>query len=136
MATKRQKGSNTITNTTTINTITSRDLFTAIIKGDTFTEAYIAKAQSMLDALDKRNTARKSADTKDKREVAGRRALVLEFFKNNEGMFTRDDVANTLEGVTPSQAGNACMYFCGMNVLEQGYIKVGKSKRVAYSLVK
>lgn len=124
-----------MTNTTT-NTITSRDLFTAIVNGDTLTAEHIAKAQSMLDALDKRNTARKSADTKDKREVADRRALVLEFFKNNEGVFTRDDVANALEGVTPSQASNACDAFVKASVLEKSDIKVGKSKRVAYSLIK
>ena len=124
-----------MTNTTT-NTVTSRDLFTAIINGDTLTAEHIAKAQSMLDALDKRNAARKSADTKDKREVADRRALVLEFFKNNEGMFTRDDVANALEGVAPSQAGNACDAFVKADVLEKFDIKVGKSKRVAYSLIR
>lgn len=122
--------------TTTTNTITSRDLYTAIINGEALSDAHIEKAKALLSALDKRNTARKSADTKDKREVADRRALVLEFFKNNEGVFTRDDVANALEGVTPSQAGNACDAFVKAGVLEKSDIKVGKSKRVAYSLVK
>lgn len=125
-----------MTNTTTTNTITSRDLFTAIINGDTLTAEHIAKAQAMLDALDKRNAARQSADTKDKREVADRRALVLEFFKNNEGEFTRDDVANALEGVTPSQVSSACIYFANLNIIERRETKVGKSKRIVYSLAK
>ena len=121
-----------MTNTTTM---TTREFLNAVINGE-ISNKEISKAKEMLDALDKRNAARKSADTKDKREVADRRALVLEFFKNNEGMFTRDDVANALEGVTPSQAGNACDAFVKADVLEKFDIKVGKSKRVAYSLIR
>ena len=126
-----------MTNTTT-NTVTSRDLFTAIINGDTLTAEYIAKAQSMLDALDKRNTARKSADSKEKKEVAERRSLVLAFLKENrDTVFSRDEIALAIEDnkVSASQASSACGQFVKDGLVNKSTVKVGKATKVVYQYV-
>ena len=94
---------------------------------------FISAAETLTAKLDTRNEKRKSADTKEKKEVAARRAAVLEFLKNNEGEFTRDAIAAAV-GITPGQAQNAALILVGSGYAKKNEVKVDKTKRVVYSI--
>lgn len=116
----------------TINSLTAREMLTAVINGN-ITPSVIHKAQEMLNALDARNAKRKSADSKGKREVAERVRAVREFFTTSPvTAYTRDDVAAAC-GITPAQASAACAALVAEGHIVKATIKVGKTKRVAYS---
>ena len=123
-----------MTNTTTM---TTREFLNAVINGE-ISDKEISKAKEMLDALDKRNTARKSADSKEKKEVAERRSLVLAFLKENrDTVFSRDEIALAIEDnkVSASQASSACGQFVKDGLVNKSTVKVGKATKVVYQYV-
>ena len=123
-----------MTNTTTM---TTREFLNAVINGE-ISDKEISKAKEMLDALDKRNTARKSADSKEKKEVAERRSLVLAFLKENrDTVFSRDEIALAIEDnkVSASQASSACGQFVKDGLVNKSTVKVGKATKVIYQYV-
>lgn len=123
-----------MTNTTTM---TTREFLNAVINGE-ISDKEISKAQSMLDALDKRNESRKSADSKEKKEVAERRSLVLAFLKENrDTVFSRDEIALAIEDnkVSASQASSACGQFVKDGLVNKSTVKVGKATKVVYQYV-
>lgn len=122
---------------TNATTMTTREFLNAVINGE-ISDKEISKAQSMLDALDKRNTARKSADSKEKKEVAERRFLVLAFLKENrDTAFSRDEIALAIEDnkVSASQASSACGQFVRGGLVSKSTVKVGKATKVVYQYV-
>lgn len=121
----------------TSNTITTRDFLNAVING-AVSDKEIAKAKEMLAALDKRNESRKSADSKEKKEVAERRSLVLAFLKENrDTVFSRDEIALAIEDnkVSASQASSACGQFVKDGLVSKSTVKVGKATKVVYQYV-
>lgn len=113
--------------------MTTREFFTAVLKAH-ISDEMDAAAKTLIEKLDEKNAKRKSADTKQKREVAGRRAAVREFFAAHPGeSFTRDDVAAAL-GITPAAVSNAASAMVANGYLVRGEVKVEKNKRTTYAL--
>ena len=83
--------------------------------------------------LDARNEKRKSADSKAKRESADRRALVLSFLSTNEGVFTRDAIAEAT-ALTVGQVSSACKALIDDGKVVKSEVKVDKTKKIAYSV--
>jgi len=115
--------------------MTIREFYQTVIEAN-ISEDATNKANELLSALDARNEKRKSSDSKEKKEAAARRGLVLGFFQNNPNdLFTRDDVATALE-LTPAQVTAACKVLIADGSVTKSEVKVDKTKRVAYSYTK
>ena len=112
-------------------TMTTREFYTAVINGD-FSPEVTAKAQELLSALDARNEKRKSSDSKEKREAAARRELVLNFLKQNEGAFTRDEIAAAV-GIEPTKVTGACNVLVKDGLVTKTEVKVDKARKTAYA---
>ena len=113
------------------NSITTREFYNAVIAA-AISDEVTAKAQSLLDSLDTRNEKRKSADSKEKRESANRRGLVLEFLKTHPmEQFTRDAIAAEL-GISAAQVTAACRVLG--DAVTKTEVKIDKARRVVYQL--
>ena len=112
--------------------MTNREFFVAVQEA-AISEELTAKAVELIEALDKRNDKRKSAESKEKKEAAERREKVLDFLKNNGGVFTREDIAEGCE-LTASQVTSACSTLCKAELITKSEIKVDKARKVAYSI--
>ncbi len=91
------------------------------------------KASELIAALDARNEKRKSTESKEKREAATRRELVLDFLRENEGAFTRDAIAEGCD-LKPSEVTGACTWLVKSGDVVKTEVKIDKSKRVAYAI--
>ena len=92
------------------------------------------KAQELLAALDARNEKRKSADSKQKKEVAARHEVVFKFLTENKGNeFTRDAIAEAC-GITVGQAQSAALALVRDGFAKKSEVKVDEAKRVVYSI--
>lgn len=111
--------------------MTNRDFFAAV-QAAAISDEMTAKAQELIDALDKRNDKRKSADSKEKKETAARRAAVLDFLLTNEGQFTREQIAEAV-GLTTGQVTSACTALVKGELVTKSEIKVDKARKTAYS---
>lgn len=114
-------------------TMTTREFLTAVIEGK-LDASVIDKAQSMLTALDARNEKRKSTESKEKKEAAARRELVLGFLRENEGAFTRDAIAEGT-GLEPSKVTGACTALVKEGLVSKSKVKVDKAEKMAYSAI-
>lgn len=94
-------------------------------------------SSTLLSKLDERNEKRKSADTKEKKEAAARRAAVLTFLSDHKGeQFTREALAAAVSTdeciVSPAQAQAACK---GLGeAVSKTEVKIDKARKVVYSL--
>lgn len=86
-------------------------------------------------ALDARNEKRKGAETKEKKEVAERRAAVLAFLKEQTEPVTRDTIAGVLD-MDPAKVSGACKGLVDAGLVTKSEVKVEKARKVAYSAVK
>ena len=91
------------------------------------------KALALIDALDARNEKRKNTESKEKKEAAERREVVLEFLKTHEGAFTRDMIAFEVD-MDPAKVSGACTALVKSGLVNKSEIKVEKSRKVAYSI--
>ena len=113
--------------------MTTREFYVAIAEAQVSDEL-TTKAQELIAALDARNEKRKSTTTKDKLEAQARREAVLNFFKSNPNeVADRDSIAAQL-GITPAQVTAACKPWVEAGVVTKSEGKVGKSRKVLYSL--
>ena len=112
--------------------MTNREFFVAVASAEISDELTV-KANELIASLDKRNDKRKSAESKEKVETAGRRNAVLEFLTENEGHFTRDAIAESV-GLTEGQVTSACTALCKANLVEKCEVKIDKARKTAYSL--
>ena len=110
--------------------MTTREYFQTVLDAHLSDEMDAASAK-LIAGLDARNEKRKSADSKQKKEAADRRSTVLGFLQSNEGVFTRDAIAEAT-GLTPGQVTAACKAL-GESV-KKSEVKVDKTKRVVYSI--
>lgn len=119
-----------------MSTMTTRMYFQAVLDAH-LSDEMDALSVKYIQALDARNEKRKSADSKEKREVAQRVLLVQNFFDRNEERFytgvTRDEIAEAT-AMTPAQAQAACKTLVTMGRIHKGETKIGKSKRTVYYL--
>ena len=116
----------------TITAMTTREFLTAVIEGK-LDASVIDKAQSMLTALDARNEKRKSTDSKEKKEAAARRELVLNFLKGGTSALTRDQIAEGT-GLEPSKVTGACTALVKEGLITKSEVKVDKSRKMAYAI--
>ena len=119
-------------NTMTEKTMTTREFLAAVSKNE-ITEEVISKAAALLAAHDARNEKRKSTDSKEKKEAAARRELVLNFLKQNEGAFTRDEIAAAV-GIEPTKVTGACNVLVKDGLVTKTEVKVDKARKTAYAL--
>lgn len=91
------------------------------------------KATELLAALDARNEKRKGTESKEKKEAAERREVVLEFLKTHEGAFTRDMIAFEVD-MDPAKVSGACTALIKSGLVAKSEVKVEKSRKVAYSI--
>ena len=111
--------------------ITARQYFQNVLDAhlsaemDTLSAKYIA-------GLDARNEKRKSADSKEKREVRARVDAVKAFLMEHVGeQFTRDAIAEGC-GITAGQAQSACKALG--EIVTKSEVKIDKARRVVYSI--
>ena len=112
--------------------MTTREYFNAVLNANISDEMNEASVE-FLSKLDSRNEKRKSVVTKDKAEAASRRDMVLAFLRENEGSFTRDQIAEAI-GITANQVTGACKTLVDGGLVTKTEIKVEKSRKVAYAL--
>ena len=112
--------------------MTTREYFQTVLDANISDEMNKASVE-LISKLDARNEKRKSADSKSKRESADRRAVVLDFLKGNEGVFTREQIAEAI-GITANQVTGACTALVSEGKVNKTEVKVDKSRKVGYSL--
>lgn len=112
--------------------MTNREFYLSIINAEV-SEDITAKAQELLSKLDSANAKRKSADSKEKREVRERIQSVLDFLCDHQGeQFTRDDIASAT-GLSVGQVTAACKPIVVDGTVTRAEVKVGKTRKVVYT---
>lgn len=112
--------------------MTTREYFQTVLDAH-LSDEMDAASTTLLKKLDERNEKRKSADSKAKQETAARRAIVLKFLQENEGQFTRDDIA-AATGLTVGQAQSAALTLYNEGKATKSEVKIDKAKRTVYAL--
>ena len=112
--------------------MTIREFYNEVINANV-SEDMTNKATELLAALDARNEKRKGTESKEKKEAAERREVVLEFLKTHEGAFTRDQIAFEVD-MDPAKVSGACTALVKSGLVVKSEIKVEKSRKVAYSI--
>ena len=112
--------------------MTYREFYNAVLNAN-LSDEMNETAVEFLSKLDARNEKRKTVVTKDKAEAASRRDMVLEFLRGNEGVFTRDQIAEAI-GITANQVTGACKSLVDGGLVNKTDVKVDKSRKVGYSL--
>lgn len=111
--------------------MTTREFLVAVSASE-LNEELTTKAQELISALDAKNAKRKATPTKDQREAAARRQMVVDFFYDHQDTpFTRDQIADAL-GMTPAQATAACKPLIAENMVMKTEAKIGKTRKVVY----
>ena len=116
----------------TTNTITARQYFQNVLDAHLSAEMD-ALSEKYIKGLDARNEKRKGTESKEKKEAAERREVVLEFLKTHEGAFTRDQIAFEVE-MDPAKVTGACTALIKEGLVVKSEVKVEKSRKVAYSI--
>lgn len=114
--------------------MTTREFYVAVASACADNDELVTKANELIARLDAKNEKRKSIDSKAKKESANRRNAVLAFLAENEGSFSRDDVA-TATGLTVGQVTSACTALAKEGLVAKSEIKIDKAKKVVYSIV-
>ena len=113
--------------------MTTREYFQAVLDAH-ISDAMDEASRQLIEKLDDRNAKRASSDTKDKREARARAEAVRNFFNANPNeVCTRDGIAEQL-GITPGQVSAACKTLVSLGVITKAEVKMGKSRKVVYSL--
>ena len=113
--------------------MTIREFYLSVINGTGCTEETMQKARELLEKHDASNEKRKGTESKEKKEAAERREVVLEFLKTHEGAFTRDQIAFEVE-MDPAKVTGACTALIKEGLVTKSEIKVEKSRKMAYSI--
>lgn len=112
--------------------MTIREFYNEVINANV-SEDMTNKATELLAALDARNEKRKGTESKEKKEAAERREVVLEFLKTHEGAFTRDQISFEID-MDPAKVTGACTTLIKEGLVVKSEVKVEKSRKVAYSI--
>ena len=116
--------------------MTTRELYTAVINtlNEYGTDSAIdlaVEVSGLVTKLDERNEKRKSADSKEKRESASRRAVVLNSLSDSP--IFADTIAETC-GLTVGQVRSALSALVRDGLASKAEVKSGKSRKMAYTL--
>ena len=115
----------------TTTTITARQYFQNVLDAH-ISDEMDALSVKYIAGLDARNEKRKSADSKEKREVRARRESVFNFLTEHKGeVFTRDQIAEAL-GISGAAVSSACKALG--DAVCKTEVKIDKSRRVVYTL--
>ena len=112
--------------------MTIREFYNEVINAN-INEDMTNKASELIAALNARNDKRKSTESKEKKETAERRKVVLEFLKTHDGAFTRDQISFEID-MDPSKVTGACTALIKEGLVVKSEVKVEKSRKVAYSI--
>lgn len=113
--------------------MTIREFYQSVIE-ESVNEDIVTKATELLSALDARNEKRKSADSKEKKEAAERRNIVLAFLSAHGGeSFTRDQIAFKVD-LDPAKVTGACTALVKEGLVVKSEVKVEKARKIAYSI--
>ena len=115
--------------------MTIREFYLSVINGTGCTEETMQKARELLEKHDAANEKRKGTESKEKKEVAERRAAVLAFLQANDGAWTRDQISFEID-MDPAKVSGACKGLIDAGLATKSEIKVEKSRKIAYSAVK
>ena len=111
--------------------ITARQYFQNVLDAH-LSDEMDALSVKYIAGLDARNEKRKSADSKEKREVRARADAVKAFLMTHIGeQFTRDAIAEGC-GITAGQAQSACKALG--EIVTKSEVKIDKVRRVVYSI--
>lgn len=120
--------------------MTTRELYTATIETlracDSVenASALIPEFETLIAKLDARNEKAKARPRKENAEVAGRKAAVAEFIALNEGEFTGDEIAETLN-MTSAQVASAMRVHVAGGAVTKGSRKIdSKHTKVVYKI--
>lgn len=113
--------------------MTTRDFLKAVIEAH-LSEDLDKKATDLLASMDAKNEKRKSEDSKEKKEVAARKAAVLKFLQTSSGAFTRDAIAAATD-MKVGQAQAAALSLVADGKAKKTEAKIDKAKRTVYSIV-
>ena len=109
--------------------MTSREYFQNVLNAN-ISDEMNQMSQTLIQRLDAKNAKRKTTPTKDQKEAAARREIVLGFFADHPTeVFTRDAVADAL-GISPAQVTAACKALG--ESLTKSEAKFDKSRKVVY----
>jgi DNA-binding response OmpR family regulator len=115
----------------TTNTITARQYFQNVLDAH-LSEDMDKLSVKFIAGLDARNEKRKSADSKEKREVRARRDSVLQYLTEHKGeSFTRDQIAEAV-GISGAAVSSACKALG--DAVCKAEVKIDKARRVVYTL--
>lgn len=112
--------------------MTYREYFNNVLSANISDEMNEVSVE-FLSKLDNRNEKRKGAMTKDKVESHARREAVLAFLKSNEGVYTRDAIAEAI-GISVGQVSGACKALVDEGLIVKSEIKIDKTRKIAYSV--
>lgn len=112
--------------------MTYREYFNNVLSANISDEMNEVSVE-FLAKLDAKNEKRKNTETKDKREASARRQYVLEFLRNNEGTFTRDQIAEAV-GISVGQVGGACKVLVDEGLVNKFEVKIDKSRKIGYKV--
>lgn len=112
--------------------MTYREYFNNVLSANISDEMNEVSVE-FLSKLDNRNEKRKGAMTKDKVESSARREAVFAYLKGNEGVFTRDTIAEAL-GISVGQVSGACKVLVDEGRIVKSEIKVDKTRKIGYSV--
>lgn len=112
--------------------MTYREYFNNVLNANISDEMNEVSVE-FLSKLDSRNEKRKGTETKEKKEAAARRDAVLNFLKEHEGAFTRDQIAVELD-MDAAKVSGACTALVKGGLVAKSEIKVDKARKMAYSI--
>ena len=114
--------------------MTIREFYLSVINGTGTSEETMQKARELLEKHDASNDKRKSAESKEKKEVSERRNAIVAYLTERKGeCFTRDQIAFDLDMI-PTKVSGACKALVDEGIIIKSEIKVEKSRKVAYSI--
>ena len=115
--------------------MTTREYFQAVLDAH-ISDAMDEASRQLIQKLDEKNAKRKATPTKEQREAAQRVLLVKGFFEKHtpDELFTRDDIA-VATGMSPAEATAACKTLIATGKVMKGEAKIGKARRVVYSVL-
>ena len=112
--------------------MTSREYFQNVLNAN-ISDEMNQMSQTLIQRLDAKNAKRKTTQTKDQKAAAERRDMVLKFLQTHEGVFTRDEITAEI-GIEPTKVTGACGVLFKGGLIQASEVKVGKSRKVAYSI--
>jgi len=114
--------------------MTNREFYTAIANLTEIPAELVEFANESLVKLDARNEKAKARPRKENAEVASRKAAIAEFVAGNEGEFTADEIAETLN-MTSAQVASAMRVHIAAGTVTKGSRKIdSKHTKVTYKI--